>query len=83
MYCLHVLYGNGFSQIPPPPLGMNLVLRLICLSDKLFIFYHICLVLSKIADVDVNSIKSVYRHDITEIVLEMALNTETPLLYIE
>ena len=41
-------------------------------------FYHICLVLSKIADVDVNSIKTIYSYDITELLLKVALNTVTP-----
>ena len=38
------------------PLGMNLVLRLICISDILFISCHIYLVLLKVAYFDVNSI---------------------------
>ena len=62
------------------PLGIHIALRLICISDMLFILYH---VLSKIADVDVNSIKTIYRHDINEKLLKVALNTVTPLLYKE
>ena len=58
-------------------LGMHIAFRLICISDMLFIF-HICLVLSKIADVDVNSIKTIYSYDITELLLKVALNTVTP-----
>ena len=74
MYCLNVFHGNGFFT-SYRPLGIHIALRLICISDMLFILYH---VLSNIAYVDVNSIKTIYRHDITEKFLKVALNTVTP-----
>ena len=76
MYCLDFSMKMDFHKLFL--LGMHIAFRLICISDMLFFFYHICLVLSKIPDVDVNSIKTIYSYDITELLLKVALNTVTP-----